>query len=227
MAEPVAPLDRRQRRRQESIEEILDVALDLMAENGVAGLSLGEIARRMGIRPPSLYVYFESKDALYDALFARGAREVLDAVTASQETARDEAESLESALLILCTAWLRWAMANQVYAQLLFWRPVPGFEPSEQAYAPAIELIERGIEGFTDFQRRGWIRKDVPIDQVLRDWTIVTSGIVGQQLSNEPHKSFETGRFSSAVATIAAMFAEYYAAPTRPPSTKPARKARP
>src|SRR5256885_15874558 len=71
------PLDRRHRRRLETIEEVLDHAVEIMATDGVAGLSLGEIARRMGIRPPSLYVYFPSKHALYDALFARGWRELL------------------------------------------------------------------------------------------------------------------------------------------------------
>ena len=40
-SEPVA-LDRRQRRRLETIEEVLDVALEVMAEQGVAGLSVGE-----------------------------------------------------------------------------------------------------------------------------------------------------------------------------------------
>src|SRR3954447_3720631 len=72
-----APLDRRARRRQESLEEILDLAAEIMTEQGVAGLSVGELARRMGIRPPSLYVYFPSKNALYDALFARGATDLL------------------------------------------------------------------------------------------------------------------------------------------------------
>jgi AcrR family transcriptional regulator len=69
IAEPVARLDRRHRRRQETVEQVLDVAVAVMAEQGVAGLSLGEVARRMGIRPPSLYVYFDSKNALYDAIF--------------------------------------------------------------------------------------------------------------------------------------------------------------
>src|SRR6476646_4414415 len=78
MTSTAAPLDRRQRRRLETIEEVLDIAAEIMTEQGVAGLSVGEIARRMGIRPPSLYVYFPSKNALYDALFARGAQELLD-----------------------------------------------------------------------------------------------------------------------------------------------------
>lgn len=46
--------------------------MDVMGEHGVAGLSLGEVSRRVGIRPPSLYVYFPSKHAVYDELFARG-----------------------------------------------------------------------------------------------------------------------------------------------------------
>ena len=47
-----------------------------MTEYGVGGLSLGEVARRMGLRTPSLYVYFDSKNAVYDAVFARGWRSV-------------------------------------------------------------------------------------------------------------------------------------------------------
>src|SRR3954454_7884937 len=80
-------LDRRHRRRQETIEQVLDVAAGLMATEGVTGLSLGEVARRMGMRTPSLYVYFDSKNALYDALFERGWRELLVAMEAAEEQA--------------------------------------------------------------------------------------------------------------------------------------------
>src|SRR3954466_12938498 len=79
------PLDRRQRRRQETIEQVLDVAVEVMADQGVAGLTLGEVARRMGIRPPSLYVYFDGKHALYDALYERGWRELVIAMKAQRD----------------------------------------------------------------------------------------------------------------------------------------------
>ena len=49
---PDVRFDRRERRRRETIEEILDVAVEVMAADGVAGLSLAEVARRMGVRPP-------------------------------------------------------------------------------------------------------------------------------------------------------------------------------
>src|SRR3954451_2825508 len=74
----VARPDRRARRRQETIEEILDIAEAVMTEEGVAGLSLAEGARRLGVQPPSLYKYFPSLMAVYDALFERSALEHLD-----------------------------------------------------------------------------------------------------------------------------------------------------
>src|SRR3712207_9215212 len=89
------PVDRRHRRRQETIEQVLDVAVEVMADQGVAGLTLGEVARRMGIRPPSLYGYFDAKDALYDALFERGWRELLAVVVRAQEEAAGRPRSEE------------------------------------------------------------------------------------------------------------------------------------
>ena len=59
-------VDRRARRRQETIEEILDIATDVMTEEGVNGLSLAEVARRLGVQPPSIYKYFPSLMAIYD-----------------------------------------------------------------------------------------------------------------------------------------------------------------
>ncbi len=53
--------------------EILDIARDVMTEEGVNGLSLAEVARRLGVQPPSLYKYFPSLMAIYDALVPRGA----------------------------------------------------------------------------------------------------------------------------------------------------------
>src|SRR5262245_44494915 len=69
---PPRRLDRRARRRQDTINEIIDIAIEVMSEQGVNGLSVAEVARRLGVQPPSLYKYFPSLIALYDALFRRG-----------------------------------------------------------------------------------------------------------------------------------------------------------
>jgi AcrR family transcriptional regulator len=216
-------LDRRQRRRQETIEEVLDVAAELMREQGVAGLSIGEVARRMGIRPPSLYVYFDSKNALYDALFERGANLVVDCMQAFGDEL-DETLSLEESLLASANAFIRWAVEHPEYTQLLFWRPVPGFTPSERAYAPAIRLLELSRERFSALQSRGLIRDDVSLDDLQRHWTIVTSGVISQQLANAPDQPFESGAFTTAIPDVVAMFAKHYASAKSQRSARHANK---
>ena len=206
------PLDRRQRRRLETIEEVLDIAAEIMAEQGVAGLSVGEIARRMGIRPPSLYVYFPSKNALYDALFARGAELILVAMA---EQRSDLTGSFEEQLLASARAFIGWCIEHPAYSQLLFWRPVPGFTPTAEAYAPAVRLLGLTTAWFEELQSDGLIRADVAVDDVLRDWTVITSGVISQQLANAPDEDVEAGRYLAALPGLAAMFAAHYGA-TRP-----------
>src|SRR5688572_1164471 len=138
-AQPMS-LDRRQRRRQETIAEVLDIAAEIMVEQGVVGLSVGEVARRMGIRPPSLYVYFPSKHAMYDALFARGAQLLVDHMRADSDADDVEGRTFDDVLLHASEVFVRWSIEHPAYTQLLFWRPVPGFTPSEEAYAPAVEI---------------------------------------------------------------------------------------
>ena len=52
-------------------DQILDAAERHFAERGFAAASLGEIADDVGIRTPSLYKHFESKQALYHAVLKR------------------------------------------------------------------------------------------------------------------------------------------------------------
>ena len=59
-------------------EAILDAAEALFAERGYDGASLRDVADRVGVRAPSLYNHFESKDALYVAVLERGVGPVLE-----------------------------------------------------------------------------------------------------------------------------------------------------
>lgn len=54
-------LSRREQIYQETAEKILAIAREEMQRDGVAALSLGAIARKLGVRTPSLYTYFDSK----------------------------------------------------------------------------------------------------------------------------------------------------------------------
>ena len=200
------PLDRRQRRRQETIEQVLDVAVELMTEQGVAGLTLGDVARRMGIRTPSLYGYFDGKHALYDALFERGWR-------ALQETLRVAAADRDDPLDALRTgtvALVRWAVEHPAYSALMFWRPVPGFVPSERAYAPAVELDDEGRAEVVRLRDAGILPADVDVDRAYRAWTALASGVITQQLANAPDEPFGTGTFTAVLPDLIDMWLAHH-----------------
>src|SRR3954467_13941187 len=69
-----SPRERRRRNREQMVASILEAARAVMRERGVDDLSLREVARRVSMQAPSLYEYFPSKMALYDALFLVGFR---------------------------------------------------------------------------------------------------------------------------------------------------------
>src|SRR3954452_25081803 len=70
--------DRRAERREATKAEILDAAWEMVRAEGLAALSLRDLARRVGMQAPSLYSYFASKHAIYDAMFAQGYQVFLD-----------------------------------------------------------------------------------------------------------------------------------------------------
>ena len=56
-------------------KKILEKALELFAENGYDAVSVGEIARAVGIKAPSLYSHYPSKQAIFDAIVEETARQ--------------------------------------------------------------------------------------------------------------------------------------------------------
>lgn len=214
-AEPVErpPMDRRARRRQESIDEILATAVEVMGEVGAGGLNLGEVARRVGVRPPSLYQYFPSKSAVYDEVFARGWRDLEEHVRAFDREVGPvhSAGAARDRLREGSIAFVRWALEHPVQAQLMFWRPVPGFEPSPEAYAPAVGLMELTRGTLAGFVAAGWLRPEAAEDDALRAYTTAISGVISQQLSNQPAAGIDDGLYTRLVPLLIDMFFDHYA----------------
>lgn len=74
---PTTPAQRRQLRGLRTAERILDTAEEVFAEKGFDGATLRDVADRVGIRIPSLYNHFPSKESLYAAVLERGIGPVL------------------------------------------------------------------------------------------------------------------------------------------------------
>jgi AcrR family transcriptional regulator len=194
-----------------------------MAAHGVNGLSLSEVARRLGVQPPSLYKYFDSLMDLYDALFRRGQIAHLETLRAAIDRA---APGLDTLHVLLETSG-RWCIANSPIAQLLFWRPVPSFEPSPDSMAPSIEMIQLQRDALADAVAAGQLGPGAASDEAIHILSIFISGAIGQAIANEPELPWGTGRYTPLLSQLIDALALLYPPVTvdKPaPAAKPARR---
>lgn len=198
-------------RRHATIEEALDHAERIVTEGGAGAVTIAEIARQMGMRPPSLYKYFPSLHGVYDALFARGNARLASYVDGA---VRDLDPGLDR-LLEATRAIVRWSMLNRGLAPLLFWRPIPGFEPSPASYTLALRLLERSRADLAAAVRNGELAPHADSDRVFRLFTSISAGLCSQQLANEPDATYESGLFTSLTDQALDMFVQQHATPPR------------
>lgn len=205
------PRDRRLERRQQTIEEALVHAVAIMGETGVGSVSMSEIARRMGMQGPSLYKYFSSLHAVFDALFARGLAAHNEAMFEAMATAAPGVPRVRA----MSRASVQWSVHNSALAQLLFWRPVPGFEPSPSTYATSVHALARIRAELAEAVRRKELGRRAKGDDALRLLTVVLSGLFTRQAANEPGASFDAGMISRLTDEAIDMFLAHYPTPER------------
>jgi AcrR family transcriptional regulator len=160
-------------RREARIASIVATAWELARAEGIAAVSLHGLARELGIRQPSLYSYFESKNALYDAMFADGNRALLRHLDGVPLPADPRA-----ALKEFFAAFTDFALADPARAALLFQRPIPGFVPSAQSYAHAQEVMSRS----TAVMRAAGVEDPGDVDCLVA----MIAGLLDAQISNDP-----------------------------------------
>jgi AcrR family transcriptional regulator len=214
--------DRRAERREATRAEILDAAWALARSDGLGAISLREIAEAVGMQAPSLYGYFGSKHAIYDAMFAMGAQQFVDGEPWHEVTG----EVLHD-VQCMTRYFVEFCAADLARYQLLFQRTIPGFEPSPESYAIAQRDLARTAEyleelGFTD-------------PRALDLYTALVAGLASQQNANDPGGD----RWIRLIDDAVEMYVAYMTAPpsqsakqhtTRAktqPKTRPTRRAQP
>jgi AcrR family transcriptional regulator len=165
--------DRRAERREATRAEILEAAGELIREHGVAGLSLRDLGENVGMRAQSLYSYFESKEAIYDALFGQGCREYLELGRGALRSGDARADFRASV-----RQFVDFCLEDPARYQLLFQRTIPGFEPSPESYAPSVEGLEITRQALVDVG--GTDPRDLDL------FTAIVTGLIDQQISNDP-----------------------------------------
>ncbi len=163
----------RARRRQATIDEVLAAARDLAREQGLASISMRDIGSRVGLHASSLYQYFPSKDAIYDALFAAGHRE-LHAWMAELDRTGKPVDVLKRG----SRRFTKFCLQDEVRYQLLFQRTIPGFVPSEGSMALAWQSYRDLVAALAG----AGVTRQADIDL----WTAIQMGLTAQQWANDP-----------------------------------------
>lgn len=160
------------RRRADALESIVATAWELARENGLAGMTLRDLARRLGMAPASLYSYVDSKHGLYDAMFAQGYRALL-----ALDPPRG-GNDVRTVVGNIAHMFVQFSVDDPVRFQLLAQRTIPGFEPSRETYALAQEAYEVLHAPLR-------VVADVTQDD-LDLLTALITGLISQQIANDP-----------------------------------------
>ncbi|MFD4638433.1 TetR/AcrR family transcriptional regulator [Lentzea sp. NPDC058436] len=164
--------DRQAERREATRREIVDAAWEIARRDGLAAVTLREVAAMIGMRSPSLYSHFDSKNAIYDAMFGQAWAVYLDEMR-QHELPGEPRE----ALLAIAEHFFAFSLADAARYQLLNQHAIPGFTPSEAAYAPSVEVV-----GLLQETLRGLgVTDGADVDLFLA----LCGGLLDRQLANE------------------------------------------
>lgn len=197
--------DTRAARRNATRARILQAAWDRARHSGLAAITVREVAAAVGMRGPSLYKHFPSKNAMYDAMYAQ-AVEQLSARLAKRRRGKDPRATLRNRV----HAFVDFCVEDPLRYQLMLERPVPGFEPTPESYGMALAALA-GTRA--DLEATG-LRGSRPLDLMRA----VTTGIVSLQVANDPTGTRWTRRLDEALDMFFAHY-ERMARQKRPKTT--------
>ena len=179
----------REARRQSARAALLATAWETVRAEGLAALSLRELARAAGITTPTVYAYFESKNAILDAMFAEAAESFV-ATKAEPPDLGDAHRNLAAD----ARRFVDFCTSDTARYQLLFQHAIPGFSPSPASYGAAVRAL--------DLTRELLARNGVRDPRHVDIWTALMTGLVDQQVSNDPGGD----RWSRLVDEVVQMF---------------------
>ncbi|SRR5579875_4047603 len=192
--------ERRQRNRQEMREALIEVAREIMREQGAGALSLHELTRRVGISTPAFYTYFQSKMDLYDALFHMGIHLFHEAEQTLWQNTKPDWERIQ--------AWfelrLRQAEEHPDLYHLIFDNAVPQFQPSPESMEGVWKLYDDALRAITEVYEAGVIQPGIPLDEALNLLLSMRRGIVAEHMG-KGRRLDPPDRFSRIIPQILAI----------------------
>ena len=122
-------------------DRVVDEASALVDEHGLAGLTLADLATRLGVRAPSLYKHVSNLDAVRRAVAVRSKLEFGDALDAAAGNLTGDA-----AVRALAIAYRTWAQQHPGRYSLTLRAAFPDDEQDVIASTHAVRIMLRVVE---------------------------------------------------------------------------------
>lgn len=172
-------------KKPDTRERILRTAEELIAQHGIEGFQLKDVADRVGIRPPSVFAHFKGRDAIAQAVSIRLVEGISDLMTI------DGRETPSATLRRWCRELVTHLNDNPAHLRLILRDMAQASSPQVMSYESAKLLIEqmraRLHQLLTDGVRIGEFRR-VRTDSVI-------ALLLGAAISNLVWEGFDkTGR---------------------------------
>lgn len=124
-------------------QELMDAADRLLAAGATPeSLSLRAVAREAGVAAPSVYLQFENKDALIDAVVATRFKQLADLVTASLAGESDP----YTRLLRGCQAYIAFAQEHPSAYRMIFEITIPVPDPNAPAGRDVFQILVDAVQ---------------------------------------------------------------------------------
>lgn len=124
-------------------QEILRHAIDVFGEAGYAGARIDEVARRVGIRRPSILYHYPDKQSLYSAALSAVVTNIVDRVLATENHPGERLEAIAD-------AWVDFVIARPSAARVLLRQMIDADPAAIQSTEVPIRALLASIQSAID-----------------------------------------------------------------------------
>jgi AcrR family transcriptional regulator len=167
-----------------SRDAILGTARTMVVAEGIDGFSLRRLAAELGVTAPSLYRFFDSKDAIVAAIAEQAFEQLIDAIEAAAAGLDDPIALIKAQSL----AYVECAVANPALFAVMFayrppWTDLPN-APELPLASKAWQLASVAVETATE---QGLLHEPDPVLASLTIWSAV-HGVATLLTIGAPHR---------------------------------------
>ena len=148
---------------------LVSTALDVIAEDGLEGLTLRNVGTRVGVSRSALYRHFDDKAALLARIAADGFRLLAETLRRVRANAGSDAtDTLE----VMAAAHVHFAQANPSHYIAMFDGATRDRREGSAVAPEAEAAFSQIVEGVRDAQRRGLIGAGDPVAVAEVRWSL-------------------------------------------------------